>query len=174
MKNEVVIEPVALIHAERLQCLISDPAVAETTSNIPHPYPEGGAAEWIRQTRRQRAEGTTYGFAILCEGVFVGSVSILRVAEGQGEIGYWIGQPFWGQGYATAAGRQVVAFAFGEVGLSALIGKCLVRNKGSYRVLEKLGFQLTGFSEATRPRWAGPQRVAEFVLPRDRWACGDS
>ena len=166
MANPVIIEPVSLEYAPVMEQLISNPAVAEPTSNIPHPYPVGGAAEWIRQAQEQQRSGTSYGFWILADGEFVGSVSILNVVGGQGEIGYWIGQPYWGQGYTTAAGHQAVAYAFEEVKLSSLIGKCLARNKGSYRVLEKLGFRLTGFSTATRPRWPEPERVAEFVLTK--------
>ncbi|MDA1087801.1 MAG: GNAT family N-acetyltransferase [Verrucomicrobia bacterium] len=169
MITEVSIEPVSLKHARVLERLISDPAVAEPTSNIPHPYPVGGAAAWIRQAQEQRTAGTSYGFSILAGGEFVGSASILNVAEGQGEIGYWVGRPFWGRGYATVAGQQVIAFGFAEVGLSKLIGKCLARNTGSYRVLEKLGFRLTGFMEVTKPRWPTPERVAEFELGRERW-----
>ena len=168
----ITIEPAALKHAEAIQRLISDPLVAETTSNIPHPYPEGGAEEWIRHTQRLRSQGAEYAFAILNNASFVGSISILNVHDGQGEVGYWIGRPYWGRGYATAAGRQVVAYGFEELGLSLLIAKCLARNPGSFRVLEKLGFQHTGFTEVSKPKWPTPERVAEFVLPRAKWVTG--
>jgi RimJ/RimL family protein N-acetyltransferase len=169
MKCAVHIEPVSLKYAESLQRLISDPAVAEPTSNIPHPYPAGGAAAWLEDTVKRWAEGTTYGFAILREEEFVGSCSLLGVSDGQAEVGYWIGHPFWGNGYATEAGLQLTAFAFGEAKLERLIGKCLVRNHGSFRVLEKLGFHLTGFSQVSRPKWPAPEKVAEFILTREAW-----
>ena len=51
MTRRVTIKPVLLEHAAVLEQLISDPTVAETTRNIPHPYPEGGAA----LTKEQRA-----------------------------------------------------------------------------------------------------------------------
>jgi [ribosomal protein S5]-alanine N-acetyltransferase len=170
MTTVVTIEPVALKHAAVLEHLISDPAVAEPTSNIPHPYPVGGAEEWITRSVKEREAGTSYCFSILAAGEFVGVVSILNVAERQGEIGYWIGRPYWGRGYVTLAGRQVLLVGFGELGLSKFSGKCLARNTGSYRVLEKLGFQLTGFTEIEKPKWSTPERVAEFVLSREQWA----
>lgn len=170
MKTAVTIEPVTFKHAEILERLISDPAVAEPTSNIPHPYPVGGAKEWITRSQKEREEGKSYCFSILAAGEFVGVISILNVAGSQGEIGYWIGRPHWGHGYATAAGHQVISFGFQEVNLSSFIGKCLARNAGSYRVLEKLGFQLTGFTEIEKPKWPTPQRVAEFVLTGESWA----
>ncbi len=170
MKTAVTIEPVTSKHADVLEKLISDPAVAEPTSNIPHPYPVGGAKEWITRSQQECEEGTSYCFSILAVGEFVGVVSILNVSGSQGEIGYWIGRPYWGHGYATAAGYHVVSFGFQKLGLSSFIGKCLARNTGSYRVLEKLGFQLTGFSEIEKPKWPTPERVAEFALTRERWA----
>ena len=169
MKTAVSIEMVTIKHAEILEELISDPAVAETTSNIPHPYPVGGAEQWITRSQHEREEGKSHCFSILAAGEFVGVISILNVAEGQGEIGYWIGRPYWGRGYATAAGRQVIAFGFRDVGLSSFIGKCLARNTGSYRVLEKLGFQLSVFTEIVKPKWPTPERVAEFNLPWEEW-----
>lgn len=168
MTTTVQIEPVSLKYAKVLEPLISEPAVAEPTSNIPHPYPVGGAEQWITRSQQEREEGKSYCFSVLATGEFVGVVSILNVAAAQGEIGYWIGRPYWGRGYATLAGRQALAVGFEELSLSKFTGKCLARNTGSYRVLKKLGFQLTGFSTAERPRWPGPERVAEFKLTREQ------
>lgn len=53
------------------------------------------------------------------------------------------------------------------LGLQGL--KCLACNTGSYRVLEKLAFQLIGFTEMTKPKWPTPERVAEFWLNKDAW-----
>lgn len=167
MKTVITIEPVAPGHADVLERLISDPLVAETTANIPHPYPEGGAIEWIRKRQQEWSEGAAYGFAVLAGGEFVGSISIMDVDEGQGEIGYWIGRPYWGRGYATEACRQVVDFAFSELQLKRLTAKCLVRNKGSFRVLEKAGFRLTGYGVVAKPRWPEPEKTAEFELTRE-------
>ena len=169
MTRTVTIEPVSHKYAKVLEHLISDPAVAEPTSNIPHPHPVGGAEAWVTRSQEECEEGTSYCFSVLATGEFVGVVSILNVTAAQGEIGYRIGRPYWGRGYASVAGRQALAVGFEELSLSKFTGKCLARNTGSYRVLEKLGFQLTGFSEIEKPKWPTPERVAEFVLSREQW-----
>jgi RimJ/RimL family protein N-acetyltransferase len=60
------------------------------------------------------------------------------------EIGYWIGAPFWGNGYATEAARALIDEAFGERFHPALHAGARTSNPASRRVLEKCGFQWTG------------------------------
>jgi RimJ/RimL family protein N-acetyltransferase len=64
--------------------------------------------------------------------------------QGIGELGYWIGRPYWGRGYATAGARLVLSFGFGELGLRSIRATCLTTNAASARVLEKLGFEFEG------------------------------
>lgn len=60
------------------------------------------------------------------------------------ELGYWLAPPFHGRGLATEAGRAVLAFAFGPLGLHKVTVGCITDNVGSRRVIEKLGFRLLG------------------------------
>src|SRR5712671_2954018 len=60
------------------------------------------------------------------------------------ELGYWIGVPFWGCGYATEAARCLIDHAFGDLGYEVLSASARVSNPASRRVLEKCGFQWTG------------------------------
>src|SRR5215468_9201452 len=60
------------------------------------------------------------------------------------EIGYWLGAPYWGQGFATEAARAVIDYAFEQLGHDALQAGARVSNPASRRVLEKCGFQWTG------------------------------
>jgi len=72
----------------------------------------------------------------------VGSVSLQNFTkEGTAELGYWIAQDCWNQGYATEAGRALVRHAFDDLGLTALHATCYLENVRSLRVLEKLGFR---------------------------------
>jgi RimJ/RimL family protein N-acetyltransferase len=71
-----------------------------------------------------------------------------RGEKGEGsmvaEIGYWIGVPFWGCGYATEASQGLIDHAFGSLGYEVLTASARVSNPASRRVLEKCGFQWTG------------------------------
>jgi ribosomal-protein-alanine N-acetyltransferase len=142
----VRIEPVGDEHETRVQELASDPAVA-ATSNVPSPYPPDGARTWIAHAREKREDGLLYAFAVIdsTEGL-VGVSSLMAVdrSKGTGDLGYWMGRPYWGRGYATAGARLVVAFGLGELGLTAIRATCLVENTASARVLGKLGFEAYG------------------------------
>src|SRR3954469_652364 len=82
--------------------------IADTTLNIPHPYPHGGAAEWIRLHAPAWTEGTSATFAIIGQkmGALVGTISLIIKREHQrAELGYWIAPDCWNRGYATEATR---------------------------------------------------------------------
>jgi ribosomal-protein-alanine N-acetyltransferase len=66
------------------------------------------------------------------------------VYRGTAELGYWLGQPFWGKGIATAAVRRIVEFGFEELHLRRIFADVFASNPASRRVLEKAGFQLEG------------------------------
>ena len=161
--KNITIEPLSPEHALAIQQLASDPAIAATTT-LPHPYPPDGAIRWIEASERQREAGTDYCFAVRADGDVVGAVSLLKVKDGEGSIGYWIGVPYWGRGYATAAGRLLLDFAFKILGLHLIHGQCLEHNRGSFRVLQKLGFKLIGARESNHPKRLTPERFALFEL----------
>ncbi len=86
------------------------------------------------------------------------------------EIGYWLGVPFWGQGYATEAVRAVIDHAFGDLGYDVLAGGARVSNPASRRVLEKCGFQWTGVGLYRIRALASSAPVDRFRLDRGLWA----
>ena len=158
MNTAVTIVPTAREHAPAIQRYASHADVAATTL-IPHPYPEDGAVRFVEDlVLPGRAAGTQFAFVIVAEGEVVGHISVKDVNEerGEAEIGYWIGRPFWGQGYASEAVRLVVAFAFEDLGLRRLYAHVLAHNPASGRVLEKAGF--------------GPVALPPEAIPA---ACGD-
>lgn len=83
--------------------------------------------------------------------VLLGGVTLSNVRRGvaeTGTVGYWIGQPHAGRGYATAAVRAMIRFAFDRLHLHRLEAACLPSNEASRRVLEKSGFALEGKARA--------------------------
>lgn len=162
------IEPVSMRWVDAIQELASDPAIG-ATSNVPSPYPPDGAIVFVRMAKERAARGVEHAFAILSDGTFVGMCGVIREGhpEGEGEIGYWIGRPFWGRGYATEAGRALVRFSFQTLGLTRLVSSCLVRNPPSYRVLTKLGFKDVGRGGNPNPKWKPDDVFALFALGRD-------
>lgn len=91
----------------------------------------------------------TVGLLVCVEETPVGYVYLIREdPDAQvfrlGELAYWITPEEWGNGYATAAGRLVVNYAFSELGLHRLEATAYASNAASQRVLEKLGFTQEG------------------------------
>jgi RimJ/RimL family protein N-acetyltransferase len=120
--------------------LANDRRVAENTARIPHPYTVADAQEWIEAANTRPGETT---FLITRHDSVIGACGIdLRGPEP--EIGYWIGVPFWGQGFATEAVRALVDHTFHTSPHAALVAGARTSNAASRRVLEKCGFQWTG------------------------------
>jgi len=99
-----------------------------------------------------------------------GRVEDGQAEGGRAEMGYWVGGPFWNQGYATEAVRQLIALAFGELGVECVFATPVERNVASQHVLEKNGFGLVRVYPNKEPRWKPTDRLMEFELSRDQWA----
>jgi len=113
------------------------------TNRFPHPYRHEDAIAWIDVANQKPADARHC--AILLEGEVAGSVGFQRLedlATRTAEIGYWIGEPFWGRGLATEALRRATAQAFDEFDFVRLQAGVLAWNPASCRVLEKVGYAL--------------------------------
>jgi RimJ/RimL family protein N-acetyltransferase len=154
--------------AKAIASLINDRRIAENTARIPHPYSLADAHAFLAQVNRDPCEPT---FVIaLADGTIVGGCGIHVLSGGEPEIGYWIGVPYWGRGYATEAARAILDHAFGELGCERLTSRARVSNPASRRVLEKCGFQWTGVSLLRIRALKSSAPVDCFRLDRGLWA----
>jgi RimJ/RimL family protein N-acetyltransferase len=142
------LRPFALSDGADVQRLAGAREVADTTLNIPHPYEDGMAEKWIGGHRAAFEDGVEAIFAITrkADGALVGAISLMHIdrVHSHAEMGYWIGVPFWNQGYATEAAAAVLSYAFGELGLHRVWAQHMTRNPASGRVLRKIGMQHEG------------------------------
>lgn len=165
------LEPLAPSHADALQQLLEDPAIAETTP-FPHPYPPDGARAYVAESMALRDAGTKYVFAV-CDpdGGPIGMALLKDVdlQRGEGELGYWIGRPHWGRGYATTAAAATLSYAFGALGLREVQAVCLEANPSSIQVLRKLGFVEVGRSVWELSKWPAPRPCITFRLSGEAW-----
>jgi RimJ/RimL family protein N-acetyltransferase len=120
--------------------------VADTTQNIPHPYPDGAAEQWIASHASSWNERRFLTLAVTApEHGLVGAVSLhIHLAHRRGELGYWVGLPFWNRGYATEASRALLEFGFERLELNRIQARHLTRNPSSGRVMQKLGMSREG------------------------------
>jgi len=125
--------------------LANDRAVWRNLTHLfPHPYTDASADEWFAILAGLRE--VTY-WAIEVDGALAGGIG-LELGEGvhvrRARLGYWLGQPFWGRGIATAAVRAVTAFALPAWSLCRIEAAVFAWNPASARVLEKAGFTREG------------------------------
>jgi [ribosomal protein S5]-alanine N-acetyltransferase len=156
--------------AEAIQLLAADPAIAATT-RVPHPYPENGARDFIAKSLLERAEGSAHVFAIKDRSEVVGVCGLHGIENGRAEeLGYWIGRPFWGNGYATFAVGMVLQFAFFNLRLTHIRATALQTNAASRRVLEKNAFQFVRLEPHRDPLLKRPQEPqAVYEITRQLW-----
>jgi ribosomal-protein-alanine N-acetyltransferase len=154
--DRLILRPFALSDAKEVQRLAGDVAVADTTLNIPHPYPDGAAEEFISSHPAKYAHGEAVTFAITLkeDGSLIGGVG-LNVAKRfcRAELGYWIAKAFWNQGFATEAGRAVIEFGFVQWGLHKIVGTYFSRNPASGCVMKKIGLVQEGLLRDHVIKW---------------------
>lgn len=154
--RRLLLRPFTLDDAPAVQAYVSDREVAWPTAAIPHPYPAGGAEAWIRGSARLMAEGTALVLAMTEResGALVGAVE-LRITPGhrRAEMGYWVGRPHWGRGFATEAASALVRYALGPLGLHRVHAGHLSSNPASGAVLRNAGMRHEGRLRAHAWRW---------------------
>jgi RimJ/RimL family protein N-acetyltransferase len=154
--------------ASTIAALANDRRIAENTLRIPHPYGLADAQSFITAAN---APGGEIVFLIATRGsTVIGTCGIARFSEEPPEIGYWLGIPFWSQGYATEAAHAVIDYAFGDLGYDVMAGGTRVSNPASRRVLEKCGFRWTGVGLYRIRALASSAPVDRFRLDHRRWA----
>ena len=146
--------------------------VADTTLNIPHPYEEGEAERWIGTHAAGFADGRLAVFAVerKADGRLVGSMGLdLRLVQGKAELGYWVGLPYWGNGYATEAGLEMLRYAFGTLGLARVCAHHMARNPASGRVLEKIGMTREGLLRKDVRKWDRREDLVVWGILREEF-----
>lgn len=152
--QRLILRPTALDDAARVARLAGDLRVSRMTTRIPHPYPPEAAEGWLwLQSLSAGRTQLEHTFAVvLAEHGLIGMVGASRRdTRSVFEIGYWLGEPYWGSGYATEAGRAFVRWLYEDQDVRALAAGYFEDNPGSRRVLEKLGFTPT---EQACPRYS--------------------
>ena len=141
--NRLILRPWLASDATALYVLASDPHVGPSAGWPPHTSVKHSAdvissvlsaPETYAVVLRERGE------LIGCAGFNAGEAANMPLLEHELELGYWIGKPYWGQGYATEAACALIDHGCADLGLSAIHASYYDGNAGSRAVLEKLGF----------------------------------
>ena len=113
---------------------------------VPYPYTENDAADFINAMLSADPD-KTFAFAITLDDKVIGSIGVFRqenIHYRTAELGYYIGEKYWGNGYMTEAVKQACGFVFENTNIIRIFAEPFAYNTGSCRVLEKAGFVYEG------------------------------
>ena len=163
----LILRPPQLQDAKAIAALANDIRIAQNTLRLPHPYTVADAETFIAST--DKGEGEAAFIVTLRSGALIGIAGIAKLNGNAPELGYWLGVPFWGHGYATEAARAVIDHAFTEIGCEQLQSGARISNPASRRVLEKCGFQWCGVGLYRVRSIASSAPIDRFRLDRGIW-----
>lgn len=149
----------ALAHVPEMAELANSMAIYQVLSRLPHPYQESHGRFFVENIARGPEE---FAWSILLQGHYIGTMGLHLLPDMLPELGYWLGQPYWGHGYATEAAQAVVGAAR-SAGYPALRSRALLDNTGSRNVLRKVGFIETG-EDVDRVGTLAGQQVMQMRL----------
>lgn len=156
--------------APELVRAIAHEAVVHGLSEVPWPYALGDARDFLERDR-SGADRSMLIYAHHPDAVrLVGGIGLKfdGAAPGEAAIGYWLTPGAWGRGYATEAGRAVIANARHTLRLRTITARAFVDNAASTRVLARLGFRATGEIVPVHSRARGTSALAmRHVLDLD-------
>jgi ribosomal-protein-alanine N-acetyltransferase len=137
-----------LSDADEVQRMAGSQKIAETTTNIPHPYLDGMAEEWISKHQEWFEKNISVDFAIEIKESkkLIGNISLmLDSTKHKAEIGYWIDEEFWNKGFCTEALKAVIKYAFTARSINKITSRHLVTNPASGKVMVKSGLAQEGY-----------------------------
>ncbi|MBN9070254.1 MAG: GNAT family N-acetyltransferase [Rhizobiales bacterium] len=142
--------------------------IAEMLARMPHPYGAPEARSFVAMAQGTEKGGATYALALPGTDLLVGCAGLNATERGL-ELGYWVGEPYWNEGYATEAAHALVDLAFTATPVQVLHAACRVINPASRRVVHKCGFQYAG-QGMIDSLVAGRVPVERYRLDRKAWA----
>ncbi|MFF4955041.1 GNAT family N-acetyltransferase [Streptomyces chattanoogensis] len=173
--ERLFLRPFAPSDAAAVHAACQEPDIPRWTT-LPSPYGLEDAEQFVGSTAPEGwRTDTGYSFAVVsrADGSLVGAMSLIRLAllrapERQAEIGYWTAREHRGKGYTAEAAREVVRWAFADLGVERMEWLAEAGNVGSRAVARKVGFRMEGTLRAKlihqgtrRDAWIGA------LLPSD-------
>lgn len=170
------LRPFALADAADVQRLAGTVAVFETTTQVPHPYEDALAAVWIATHQPAFVERRDATFAIVsrADDSLLGAISLMNIeTDHQAELGYWLGEPYWNQGFCSEAGVAVLRFAFTRLALHRVHATHMTRNPASGRVMTKIGMRYEGTRRQHLLKLGRFEDVELYGVLRSEWLLTD-
>ena len=140
--DRLLLRSPAMSDASRITDIMGRWDIARWLVRVPYPYRMAHAEAWIERSAEERAAATGWPFMIVLRqsGMLIGSMDLsIEADRTTGALGYWVGEDYWGRGYATEAALGIIEFAFDILKLETVTASALPDNGRSIRVLTKAG-----------------------------------
>ena len=163
----LVLRPFTLTDAPEVQKLAGRFEIADTTMNMPHPYPDGAAESWIgtHQKTWELGSGLTLAITLKDSGQLAGAIGLTVFKDhSRAEMGYWVAVPHWKKGYCTEAARALLDYGFAELKLNKIYAFYLVRNPASGKVMQKIGMKYEGCQRQQIKKWDKFEDIAIYGI----------
>jgi ribosomal-protein-alanine N-acetyltransferase len=154
--GRLVLRPFTLTDAPEVQRHAGRFEIADTTLNMPHPYPDGAAESWIgtHQKTWELGSGLTLAITLKESGQLAGAIGLtINKDHNRAEMGYWVAVPHWGKGFCTEAARALLDYGFTELKLNKIYATHLTRNPASGKVMQKMGMKYEGCLRQHVKKW---------------------
>jgi len=166
------LRPFTLDDEAAVFALVSDPEIARFVRFEAHRSSDETRA-FLELVQQYYERGNPFAWAIVLRenGRLIGSCGFVSQAPERrsAEIGYWLGKPYWGQGYAVEAARALVRFGFEQIGLDRVEAKCFLENRAGQRVIEKLGMRFEGMDRSEMIKGEYPE-LRLYGISNLEWA----
>lgn len=168
--DRLVLRPPHDEDAEELTSLANNINIARMLAHMPHPYRRNDAEAFIERAKRNEGRACIYSITEAESGRLVGIGSLHEIqGEPEPHLGYWIGEPYWGKGYATEAARSLVDLYFKVTSRPILLVSARVNNEASIKIIKKCGGKYLRSSEETHPLLGEKQQLEHFEITRESW-----
>ena len=155
---------------DALAHLANNANIANMVARMPHPYTVADAADFVRRTRAGAIGKCVYAITKADNGAFLGCCGIEPHEDGRTvELGYWLGEPYWNEGYATEAAHALIDMVFRTRDVEQIDARCRVMNIPSRRVIQKCGFQFQATGMVQSLAVGGMVPVEWYRLDRKTW-----
>ncbi len=168
--TRLLLRPFTPDDAPTVQQLINNREIASNTLSIPYPYENGMAAQWIAGHNEAYENGThVYAIVRKADNILMGCIGLHTQLHDRAEIGYWMGQVYWNNGYVTEAAAEIVRFGFDNLDLNRIYASHFSRNPASGRVMQKLGMTHEGCLRQHIKKWDAYEDLEYYGILRSQY-----
>jgi RimJ/RimL family protein N-acetyltransferase len=165
----LILRPYRETDIAELVPLIGTREVAATTLRIPYPYTEREASDFLARAGDSEDE-IRLAITLRADGRLCGGIGLRLAPEHQhAELGYWLGVPYWGQGFGSEAARELMRYGFEDLNLHRIFASHFKGNSASGKILKKIGMRYEGCQRQHIRKWDQHIDSELYGILRQEW-----